>query len=105
MVKKGGSKGGSKGGPKGKQEKVKKEGKKLSALYEISGDSITRKNRTCPKCGPGMFLGKHKNRLVCGKCQYVEFMGKKEEPKEEKTEEKPAEEEKAEEKVEEAKEE
>ncbi|MBT4805319.1 30S ribosomal protein S27ae [Candidatus Woesearchaeota archaeon] len=77
-----------KGGPKGKvKEKVKKEGKKLSALYEISGESITRKNRTCPKCGPGMFLAKHKNRIVCGKCQYVEFMGKKEEVTEEKSEE------------------
>ena len=79
-------KGGAKGGAKGK-EKVKKEGKKLSALYEISGESITRKNRTCPKCGPGMFLAKHKNRIVCGKCQYVEFMSKKEEVKEETKEE------------------
>jgi ubiquitin-small subunit ribosomal protein S27Ae len=77
-----------KGGPKGKKEKAKKEGKKLSALYEISGDEIKRKNRTCPKCGPGMFLGKHKDRIVCGKCQYVEYMGKKsEEVSEEKKEE------------------
>lgn len=59
-----------------KKEKAKKEGKKLSALFEISGDTITRKNRTCPKCGPGMFLGKHKDRVVCGKCQYVEYLGK-----------------------------
>ena len=78
-----------KGGPKGKKAKVKKEGKKLGALYEISGEGIKRKNRTCPKCGPGMFLGKHKNRIVCGKCQYVEFMSKKEEaPAEEPAEEK-----------------
>jgi small subunit ribosomal protein S27Ae len=63
---------------KSKKDKVKKEGKKLSTLYEISGDSITRKNRTCPKCGPGMFLGKHKNRLVCGSCKYVEFVKKEE---------------------------
>ena len=67
-----------KAGPKGKKEKVKKEGKKLSALFEISGDKITRKNRTCPKCGPGMFLGNHKNRIVCGKCGYVEMISKKE---------------------------
>jgi len=76
--------------PKDKKakEKPKKEGKKLSALYEISGDEIKRKNRTCPKCGPGMFLGKHKDRIVCGKCQYVEYMGKKEEEtSEEKSEE------------------
>lgn len=57
---------------KGKKQKVKKEGKKLSALYILTKDKIERKTRTCPKCGPGMFLGKHKNRFVCGKCQYVE---------------------------------
>ena len=57
--------------------KEKKEGKKLSALYTISGDKIERKNKSCPKCGPGMFLGIHKDRVVCGKCQYVEFVGKK----------------------------
>jgi len=63
-----------KAGPKGKTEKVKKEGKKLSALYTISGDTIERKNKFCPKCGPGMFLGAHKDRLVCGKCSYVEYI-------------------------------
>ena len=65
---------------KGKgKEKVKKEGKKLSALYDVSGDSITRKNKNCPKCGPGMFMAKHKGRVVCGKCTYSEFEGKKKE--------------------------
>ena len=63
---------------KGKKEKVKKEGKKLSALYDISGDSILRKNKSCPKCGPGMFMGKHKDRVVCGNCGYVEYLSKKE---------------------------
>ncbi|MEK6938357.1 MAG: 30S ribosomal protein S27ae [Nanoarchaeota archaeon] len=51
----------------------KKKGKSLGSLYTIAGDKITRNNRTCPKCGPGMFLGKHKDRLVCGKCKYVEM--------------------------------
>ena len=77
MAKKGGAK------DKKPKEKVKKEGKKLSALFEISGDKITRKNRTCPKCGPGMFLGKHKDRLVCGKCKYVEMISKSAEVAEE----------------------
>ncbi len=64
---------------KGKQEKVKKEGKKMSSLYNISGDTIERKNKFCPKCGPGMFLAQHKNRVVCGKCAYVEINSKNEE--------------------------
>ena len=76
MVKKGGKK-----GDKGKKTKVKKEGKKLSALYNLSGDSIKRKNKFCPKCGQGTFLGKHKDRLVCGRCKYVEFSRKEEAPK------------------------
>ena len=27
----------------------------------------------CPKCGPGIFLGKHKDRQTCGKCGYTVF--------------------------------
>ena len=69
----------AKGDKKGKKEEVKKEGKKLSALYNISGDKVERKNRTCPKCGPGMFLAAHKDRVVCGSCRYVEVISKKEE--------------------------
>lgn len=63
---------------KGKKEKKSKKSRKLYQLYTISGDSLNRKNKLCPKCGPGMFLGKHENRLVCGKCQYVEFVKKEE---------------------------
>lgn len=61
---------------KGKKQIVKKEGKKLGALYEISDGKAKSKNRTCPKCGPGMFLARHKDRLVCGSCKYVEFLSK-----------------------------
>ena len=32
--------------------------------------------KTCPKCGPGVFLGEHGNRLSCGKCGYTEFKEK-----------------------------
>ncbi|MBI4981340.1 30S ribosomal protein S27ae [Candidatus Woesearchaeota archaeon] len=35
---------------------------------------ISRNNHSCPKCGSGVFMGKHKDRLVCGKCRYVEFV-------------------------------
>ena len=50
-----------------------KKTKPLSALYNASGDKIVRNNRFCPKCGTGTFMGKHKDRLVCGKCKYVEY--------------------------------
>lgn len=66
--------GASKGGAsKGGAAKGAKKGKPLSSLYTLTGDKITRNNRMCPKCGPGTFLGKHKDRLVCGKCRYVEY--------------------------------
>ncbi len=43
-------------------------------LYEVSGDKLIRKNKYCPRCGPGVFLAKHSNRLTCGKCGYTEIL-------------------------------
>lgn len=51
---------------------AKKPASKKSACYEINGDSLKRKNKNCPKCGPGIFLAAHKNRVQCGKCGYME---------------------------------
>ena len=58
---------------KGKGPKAKKPGWKIQKVYDVSGDKLVRKNRFCPKCGPGMFLGAHKDRAVCGNCGYVEY--------------------------------
>lgn len=44
--------------------------------YQVSGTTITRKNKSCLKCGPGIFLANHKDRLYCGKCGYVEMKSK-----------------------------
>ena len=51
----------------------KKKQKGADTLYEVSGNSLKRKNRNCPKCGKGYFLAAHKDRLTCGKCGYTEF--------------------------------
>ncbi len=40
--------------------------------YTVSGDKI-EKAPFCPKCGPGVFLAKHKDRKTCGKCGYTIF--------------------------------
>ena len=61
------------------QDNKKKDSKKsiaLHNLYNVSGDKIDIKNRFCPKCGPGYFMGKHSDRVVCGKCKYVEYVRK-----------------------------
>ena len=47
-------------------------------VYKVEGNKIVRVRRTCPKCGDGVFLGEHKNRLSCGSCGYTEFKTKKE---------------------------
>lgn len=37
--------------------------------YEIDGDGkLVRKAEFCPRCGPGVFLGEHKDRHTCGRC-------------------------------------
>lgn len=41
--------------------------------YEVSGTTLKRKNRSCPKCGAGILLAEHKDRQVCGKCGYSEI--------------------------------
>jgi small subunit ribosomal protein S27Ae len=41
--------------------------------YTISGSSL-KKAKACVKCGAGIFLAQHNNRLSCGKCRYTEFL-------------------------------
>ena len=42
-------------------------------LYQIENNTLVRKKKVCPKCGEGVFLAEHKNRVSCGKCGYTEF--------------------------------
>jgi len=55
--------------PKEKGEVKKKASSKKWKCYE----SGKRKNKFCPKCGLGVFLSQHKNRVTCGQCSYTEF--------------------------------
>ena len=50
---------------------------KPHTLYNVKGDSVERKRKSCPKCGPGIFLAQHKDRVTCGKCGYMEKVSKK----------------------------
>ena len=56
---------------KGKKPKTTHQSSKKYGKYDLS-DGLKR-GRHCPRCGPGVFLGNHSNRLVCGKCGYVEM--------------------------------
>lgn len=44
-----------------------------SKLYKVEGEKLQRLRSTCPRCGPGVFMAEHSNRLACGKCGYTEF--------------------------------
>ena len=61
---------------KGKKPHKNKPTSKKYSHYKINGDKITRA-KSCPRCGPGTFLAKHKDRFSCGKCKYTEFVVKK----------------------------
>jgi small subunit ribosomal protein S27Ae len=61
---------------KGKKKHQNQPTSKKYTKYKIDGDKITRE-KTCPRCGPGIFLMKTPNRVYCGKCHYTEFEGKK----------------------------
>jgi ubiquitin-small subunit ribosomal protein S27Ae len=44
-------------------------------LYEVSGETLQRTHKSCPKCGPGTFLAEHGDRRSCGRCGYSESKG------------------------------
>lgn len=48
----------------------------MSIYYEFDENKLKRKFESCKKCGPGFFIGKHKDRSVCGFCGHTEFKGK-----------------------------
>jgi small subunit ribosomal protein S27Ae len=59
---------------KGKKPHKNKPTSKKYSKYKIEGGKLIRE-RTCPRCGPGIFLMKSQGRLYCGKCHYSEFEG------------------------------
>ncbi|MBE5728164.1 30S ribosomal protein S27ae [Candidatus Parvarchaeota archaeon] len=60
-----------------KKKKRNRESEKVYKLYKIEGDKLVRLRKTCPKCGEGVFLAQHKDRLTCGRCGYTEFLPQK----------------------------
>ncbi|MEM0465610.1 MAG: 30S ribosomal protein S27ae [Candidatus Pacearchaeota archaeon] len=56
----------------GKKPHKNKPTSKKYKMYKLEGDRIIRE-RSCPRCGPGIFLMKANNRVYCGSCHYTEF--------------------------------
>ena len=57
---------------KGKKKHKNKPTSKKSAMYKIEGGKLVRA-KSCPRCGPGIFLMSATNRDYCGKCHYTSF--------------------------------
>ncbi len=47
-------------------------GKARTGLYTTQGGTLGRSHKSCPNCGPGIFLAEHGNRRSCGKCGFSE---------------------------------
>ena len=57
---------------KGKKPHKNKASSKKYKMYKVEGDKVSRA-RSCPRCGPGVFLMVADNRVYCGRCHYTEF--------------------------------
>ncbi len=44
-----------------------------SLLYKMDGPKLKRDNKSCPKCGSGVFMAAHKDRQTCGRCSFTEM--------------------------------
>ncbi|MEM0367018.1 MAG: 30S ribosomal protein S27ae [Candidatus Nitrosocaldus sp.] len=44
--------------------------------YMVEDDRIKRVRRECPRCGRGVFMAEHSDRVTCGRCNYTEFKRK-----------------------------
>ena len=64
---------------KGKKPHKNKPTSKKYTKYKVDGDKVTRE-RSCPRCGPGIFLMNSQGRVYCGKCHYSEFESKQATP-------------------------
>jgi ubiquitin-small subunit ribosomal protein S27Ae len=53
--------------------KEKKRELSVSKFYQITDNKVERTRRECPRCGKGVFMAVHKDRLTCGKFSYTEF--------------------------------
>jgi small subunit ribosomal protein S27Ae len=61
---------------KGKKPHKNKPTSKKYKFYKIEGDKVVRE-RSCPRCGLGVFMMKANDRLYCGRCHLTEFISKK----------------------------
>jgi len=57
---------------KGKKKHVNNPTSKKYTKYKIDGEKVIR-SKSCPRCGPGIFLAISQGRSYCGRCHFTEF--------------------------------
>ena len=57
---------------KGKKPKIPRR-KNKGPMWTLEGNKVVRTHKHCPKCGPGVFMADHYDRLHCGRCSYTKF--------------------------------
>jgi len=58
-----------------RKPKKKKVSPKVYKFYSISQTGkIEKLRRECPRCGRGVFMAQHKDRMHCGRCGYTEWL-------------------------------
>jgi small subunit ribosomal protein S27Ae len=58
---------------KSKGKKAEGGAVKRSAYFSLDGEKATLQRRYCPRCGAGVVMAEHKDRVACGRCGYTEF--------------------------------
>jgi small subunit ribosomal protein S27Ae len=58
------------------KQKTKAPGISKKDFFKVEDGKLTRTKNHCPKCGPGVFMAEHPNRVACGRCGYTEFKKK-----------------------------
>ena len=56
---------------KGKKPRSKSKHKNVQCYKKYRDGSFS--GRWCPRCGKGIMLAEHDNRMECGKCHYAEI--------------------------------
>ena len=56
---------------KGKKPRSKSKHKNIQVWKKYKNGKV--QGKWCPRCGPGVILAQHKDRITCGKCGYSEM--------------------------------
>jgi ubiquitin-small subunit ribosomal protein S27Ae len=59
--------------PRERKQKTKKVSPEIYKFFQVKTGTVTRLRKECPRCGRGVYLAEHKDRLTCGKCGYTSY--------------------------------